>query len=167
MNPIYSYKRYQRKSAGMIGINIFILFCFQKLSAMFLTVEKYGNDAIELNYWIGIAFPVTAIVLFIFAIYLWINNKSFSLVLTNTTLSVNDPMFGDFSFEVNIDNIEEIIHSYEFHNKHTRIIIKTKDNKKYYLTQNYRYNRKALYEQIKKLNPNIIMPESPYRFPKK
>jgi hypothetical protein len=164
MNTIYKYERSQRKTATMVSTNIFLIFIFYKLTSMFFTVEKYGTDAIELNYWIGIAAPVTAIILFILALYLWINNKSFSLVLTNKTLSVNDPMFGDFSFEVDIDEIEEIIHRYDAHNSRTRIIIKTKNNKKYYLTQNYRYNRKELYEQIEKLNSDIIMPKSPYKF---
>lgn len=161
MQYLFLYERKQRKTAKIVLLNMSVLL------AMFIAAHHFvekSQAGMELLYWVNIAFPIVEAILLLFALYLWTKNGAFHLSLTTATLKMHDPMFKEYSWEVKISDILEIKHRHQKQGGHTTIKICLKNEEARYLTTNYNYDRKKLYEAIAQCNPNVIMPESAYRF---
>ena len=162
----FYYKRNQRRSAVTLLINIGVVILMWLAAREYLTPEEFGKQAEELIYWINLIAPIVCVLLFLGASWLWYSNKDFEIVLTNSTLKVRDPLFTTYTWELSLDDITQIRHDYEFHSEHTQILIFSKNGDSKQLTQNYFFNRKKLYESIKKVAPHIILPKHANLFKK-
>lgn len=131
----------------------------------YIPALEYDTAAVQLHYWLDIVAPVVLIVLMSLAVYLWINNKKFTIALTPTSLSVDDPLFTSYAWSVRLSDIISIVHQNNIHNKsHTRIDINLTNGDTEYLTMNYGYSRTKLYAGIAKHAPHVILPKRPNFF---
>ena len=162
--PIYTYSVKQRTVAKRIGLNMILLLLMYIALVQFNDGSQAYAELISVGFYAIIGVEC---VLFILGIYFWRNNKAFSITLTTNQLSVFDPLFGEFSWQVNVKDIATIQHSYDAYNDHPTIYVITKDGNRNQLTLNYSYSRKDLYEGLSRLNSSIKLPESPNRFSKK
>ncbi|WP_447133751.1 hypothetical protein [Paraglaciecola aestuariivivens] len=131
----------------------------------FITEQKYADAALQLLYWLDLVAPIVLILLLLMACYLWCNNKGFYLELTDTHLTMQDPLFGEYQWQLALQQIVEIKHYFQVHTGFTEIKVLTLDGKQYQLTKNYAYDRKKLYAQIQAVAPHIKLPAHPYKFP--
>lgn len=162
----FYYKRAQRRSALTLLLNIGVLLAMWFAARQYLTPEKFGEQALELLFWINIAAPIVCILLLALASWFWINNKTFEIELNGKELKVKDPLFGDYCWQLPLKTITEIRHNFDVHNQYTSIMIVTNSGERYQLTQNYHFNRTKLYAAIKKVAPHITLPKHANRFTK-
>ena len=165
MNHFY-YQRKQRRSALTLLFNVGVFLVMWFAAHEYLTPAAFGQQAEELLYWIDLAAPIVCVLLLLGASWMWLSNKSFEIVLTNTSLRVTDQLSSTYTWELPLNSITEIKHEYEVHTENTIIWVNTHSDGSKQLTQNYHFSRRRHYAAIKKVSPNIILPQNPYRFTK-
>ncbi len=157
MPSYFKYQRKQRNSALIVLLNIVVILAMWAGAQEYLPQLADQKAATQLSQVLAIAAPIVLLLLSLLAGYLWLNNKSFLLQVTPTTLAVNDPMFGDYSWQVKLNDIQRIAYSNEVDKKYRQIRVYLQDGSFHQLTQNYHYNRKQFYQALRTAAPHIII----------
>jgi hypothetical protein len=162
----FKYQRNQRRSALLVLLNISVVFIIWKGLEHYLPNYNQQKGVGELIEVLNIAAPIVMIILALLVIYLWVNNKTFTLQITPTNLDVNDPMFGDYSWSAKLKDIQKVGYTKEVQAELRRVHIFMQDGSSHQLTQNYRYSRSKFYQALHKAAPHIDIEESVRRFVK-
>lgn len=105
------------------------------------------------------------ILLMILAIlYLQRTNKHFEIKLANKILHVNDPSHPSHTWSVSVRKIVTIDQHRDVESKANTICVYLNDGSYKKLSADSGFNRKALYKQLKKVNPFINTPKDPSSF---
>jgi hypothetical protein len=94
---------------------------------------------------------------------LWLlkHPASFTLRLTDTELSSHHPTFARWCFVAKVADMIQIEQSTDRDTMLRLIAVQMQDGSQHLLCPNYHFNRKLLYQNLKNLNPQIIVPEKP------
>ncbi|SMP78480.1 hypothetical protein SAMN06265222_12627 [Neorhodopirellula lusitana] len=161
MNELYRYESRQRRTSMILLLNMIVLLVMYLAARTFLAPSEERE---QLLYWLNIVTPVVEVCLLVLAIYLWIRNQTFRMVVTEEVFEVFDPLSRTFSFSVPVNEIIEIkqTHKRDF----SSIMMQTTADDWIQITQNYHYNRTKLYAALAKANPDISLPKNAWRFKK-
>lgn len=92
------------------------------------------------------------------------------LQLTGAELSSHHPTFARWCFVAKVADITEIEHSTDSGagtdtGAMLRLIaVKMQDGSQHLICPNYNFNRKLLYQKLKELNSEIVVPDKPHWF---
>lgn len=159
MNELYRYESRQRRTSMILLLNMVVLLAMYLAARSFLPASEESE---QLIFWLNIVTPLVEVCLLLAAIYLWVKNETFRMVVTEDTFEVFDPLSRTFTFSIPVNQIVEITQTQQA--KHSSIIMQTNSGESIQITQNYHYNRTKLYAALAKANPAIQLPKSAWRF---
>ncbi|EMB18384.1 hypothetical protein [Rhodopirellula europaea] len=159
MNELYRYESRQRRTSMILLLNMIVLLAMYLAARSFLPASEESE---QLIFWLNIATPLVELCLLLAAIYLWVKNETFRMVVTEDTFEVFDPLSRTFTFSIPAKEIAEIKQTQRA--KHDAIKIKLHSGEWFQITQNYHYKLTELYAALAKANPDIRLPESAWRF---
>ncbi len=165
----FIFIRKQRSSALLLIFNAGVALL------MYLAANKYLPDLTSDKNAITQIFDILDIAIWFIeailiglAMWFWFENKQIRVCVTPTTLSYFDPTFGDVSWQVNISDITELKQVTDTRQEFfsNLIVLKNGEQKKI-MYGNYRgFDRRAFFDALVLVNPNIIVPESIYSYKK-
>lgn len=159
MNGLYRYESRQRRTSMILVANMFVLLTMYLAARVFIPSSEASE---QLFFWLNIVTPLVEVCLLLAAIYLWVKNETFRMVVTKDTFEVFDPLSRTFTLSVPVHEIVEIKQTHQAN--HSSIVMKTATGDRFHLTQNYHYSRTKLYAALAKVNPDIRLPKSAWRF---
>ncbi len=162
--PFY-YEKRQRNTCFTVLMNIGVLCVMWWAAHHFL--PNFAGDTESLLFWIDLVTPLVCCILVCVAAYLYAKNDKFFIRLSVNSLTVHDPLFGDYSWNVNLKDIVAITHTHGKQTQMSVIRVRLKGGGFHQLTTNYTYDRKRLYQQISQYAPHIEMPDHAYWFTQK
>lgn len=167
MPTYFLFTRKQRSSATLLVVNGGVaLFLYWAAHTYLPTLTSDTEALFQLLHILDIAIWVVEAMLLGLALWFWIENKHVEVKVTPTTLSYVDPTFGDVSWEVSTADITELRQVSDVRNEYLSNLIMLKDGRqKQLMYGNYRgFDRRAFFDALVLANPDIIVPDSPYRY---
>ena len=165
MDTYYIYTKNQRVVAYTILLNAVLLF------GMYLALVKYlpeygQADAVQENLnVINIAIWPIEIILLGLAFHFYKKNKTFTLSVSASELYYFDPTFGEVEYRIPVKDIVELMqYTNTQQSGSTNRVCLASGEYKELMYQNFHIDRKAFFAALKKANPDIILPENPYRY---
>lgn len=165
----FIFIRKQRSSALLLIFNAGVALL------MYLAANKYLPDLTSDKNAITQIFDILDIAIWFIeailiglAMWFWFENKQIRVCVTPTTLSYFDPTFGDVSWQVNISDITELKQVTDTRQEFfSNLIVLKNGEQKQIMYGNYRgFDRRAFFDALVLVNPNIIVPESIYSYKK-
>lgn len=163
MVTYFHYERKQRKSALILLMNALVAL------AMFFAAHHYfpamqGHDPKILEI-LNIAIWPIELILLALAIYFWKENKAVKIWISPKEFYYFDPTFGDIEWRVPVADIIAFKQSTDTRGSFLNhyFVLKSGDSKSLTLG-NHHIDKRAFVEALKKANPEMEVPDNPYRY---
>lgn len=161
----FYYEKNRKQQAKILIFNMFFLpfvfWLFVQLTQD--NLEVYNKFSEYLKYILAIL----EVVLIATTIWLLTHPEKFYIKLTNSEFSSYHPIYKEWTFSVNPQEIIEIEQKTDNDAQLNLISIQMHNGSSFLLCPNYSFNRKKLYTALVQVNPNIKIPKNTWLFSKK
>lgn len=154
---LFYYAKNQKRQAITLAVNIVLIPVFLYAFRYFLHKEPNFE---QLYFVVKIGAAVVAVVMVVILLWLLKKGDKFEIYVTDNEFYSHHPVFDEWCFSVDPQNIVAIEHNLEVsQSAMTNINVRLKEGGVVQITQNYNFSRKDLYQALKKANPDIQLPE--------
>lgn len=165
MQVYFQYIKKQRTVAYTILFNAVLLLAMYMALVRYLPQFNQSDATDELLYVASIAVWPIELILLSLAIYYYINNKAFVMKVTSSEFYYYDPTFTELVYRI---PMVEIVAIEQFTDPHrtwtTNHLVLTSGERRQLMYGNFNIDRNSFFKALKRANPNIVVPENPYRY---
>ncbi|PHQ32241.1 hypothetical protein [Rhodopirellula bahusiensis] len=161
MSELYRYESRQRWTSMTLVLNMVVLLVLY-FAASHLIAPSEERE--QLFFWARIIGGLVELCLLLAAIYFWIQNGNFRMVVDSERFEISDPLSESASFSIPLNEIVAIDQTHQKQSNSNSIVSHTTSGERMRLTQTYHYNRTKLYAALAKANPDIRLPKNARRF---
>lgn len=159
----FYYERSRKQQAKVLLCNMFFL---PVVLWFFLWLIKDHQAKYDQFYFYAkCIFVAVEIILMSILIWFITHPATFFIKLTNLQFSSFHPIFTEWTFSVDPEEIIEIKHSSDREAQLSIISINLQNGSSYLLSPNYAYSRSELYKSLLSVNPKIKLPKNSAIFP--
>jgi hypothetical protein len=157
---IVHYVSTRRRQALTLLLNMAVLPAYYYLFEYIVRNKPNHDHMVEM---VGYGLAAVGVAMAVMAVAFARSDRKFEIRLTQNEFSITHPLFKEWTFSVDPQNIKSIEHHMDT-GGYTSISMTLRDGACYQICKNYRYSRKGLYDALKKVNPGIALPDNPYLF---
>lgn len=158
----FYYERTRKQQAKILAFNMLLLPLVMWLILKLIPESEPGYGKF-LEY---AKYIVAAGELVLLSVTVWFltHPAKFYLRLTNSEFRSFHPNFKEWTFSVNPQEILEIQHGTDRDARSSYMFVKMNNGASFLLSPNFAYNRKKLYEALRRVNPKIKTPKHTWLF---